>query len=88
MSGWGVRRNSWTGLCRQPETLPVLNRTECTKRDLDPFLVVPANVRVDDLDELVGADGLPVPRVKQFRLQPSKEAFARRVIGRAALARH
>ncbi|CAM2178619.1 hypothetical protein BO443_30027 [Burkholderia orbicola] len=24
----GGRRNSWTGLCRQPETLPVLNRTE------------------------------------------------------------
>src|SRR6516225_9796218 len=56
MSALGVRRNSWTGLCGQPEAFPVFNRTECAKRDLDPFLVVPANVRVNDLNELVGAD--------------------------------
>lgn len=88
MSALGVRRNSWTGLCGQPEACSVFDRTACTKRDLDPFLVVPTNVRVNDLNELVGADGLPVSRVKQFRLQPSKETFARRVIGRAPLARH
>ena len=40
----GVRRNSWTGLCGDPQALAIFNWTESAKRDLDPLLVVPANV--------------------------------------------
>ena len=67
-------------LCRKSKTLSVLDGAERAKGDLDPLLVVPADVGINYLDELLNGRGLPVPRVEQFRFQSSEEAFARSVI--------
>jgi uroporphyrinogen-III synthase len=55
---------------------------------LIPLLVVATDVGINYLDELLNGRGLPVPRVEQFRFQPAEEAFARRIVRRASLARH
>ena len=47
----GMRIETWTGLCRKSKAHPVFDRAERAKRDLDPLLVVPADVRVDRLDD-------------------------------------
>lgn len=52
------------GVCRQPEALPVFDRAQEAERDLDPLCVVPADVRVNDLDELINGLGPPVPRIE------------------------
>jgi len=82
----GVRLKSWTGLCRNSKTLPVFEGAERAERDLDPSCVVPPDVRVEDLDELIYGRSPPVARIKQFRLQSPEEAFTSCVIGRASFA--
>jgi hypothetical protein len=62
---------------------PRLSRFDGAERaqgDLDPFLVVPADVGVHGFNELHNSDASPVPRVKQFGLQPTEEASAGRVV--------
>jgi len=92
---WGMRTKTWTGLCRQSETLcrqsetlSIFDRAERAQRDLDPLLVVPADVGVHGFNELLKGRGLPVPRIEQFRFQPPEEAFADCVVRRAPFARH
>ena len=84
----GVRRNSWTGLCRKFEALSVFEGTERAKGNLDALLVIPANVGVNCLNELLNGCGLPVPRVEQLRFQPPEEALTSRIVGRTPFARH
>ena len=43
----GVRTITWTGLCRKSKALPVFDGAKRAKRDLDPFLVAPADVGID-----------------------------------------
>ena len=40
----GVRRISWTGLCRDHQACAVFNWTETAEGDLDPLLGVSADV--------------------------------------------
>src|SRR5579859_4573990 len=84
----GVRLFSWTELCRDSETLPVFDGAEGAEREFDPFCVVPADVRVNDLDELIDGRGSPVTRIEQFRLESPEETFAGCIIRRTSLARH
>ena len=67
-------------LCRKAKAHPVFDRTERAKRDLDPLFVVPADVGVDRLDELLDGGVLPVSRIEQFVLQPTEEAFTSGVV--------
>ena len=67
-------------LCRESKAHPVFDRAERAKRDIDPLLVVPADVQVDRLDELLNGGVLPVPRIDQLVLQPTEEAFASGVV--------
>jgi hypothetical protein len=60
-----MRTKAWTGLSRKSETLSVFDGAEKAKRDLDPLRVVPADVGIDCLNELLDGRGLPVPRVEQ-----------------------
>jgi len=78
--GMGVRRKTWTGLCRDSQARPVFDGTERAKRDLDAFFVIPANVGVKNLNELVDRDVLPVPGIKQLCLQSPKETLAGGVV--------
>jgi len=75
-----VRIKIWTGLCRKSKAHPVFNGADRAKRDLDPLLVAPADVRVDCLDELLNVGVLPVPRIEQLVLQPTEEALASCVV--------
>ena len=43
---------------------------------LDPLFVVPADVRVNDLNELLNGCALPVSRIEQLRCEPPEEALA------------
>src|SRR5690242_12515569 len=56
----GVRTNSWTDLCRDSKTLPVFDGAEGTERDLDTLCVIPADIRVNDFNELINCRGPPV----------------------------
>jgi len=49
----------WTDLCNNSKTLPIFNRAQEAKRDPDLLRVVPADVRVNDFDELINRRGLP-----------------------------
>lgn len=40
-------------LCREAQIVPIFNGTERAEGDLDPLLVVPADVRVQSLSELL-----------------------------------
>ena len=82
----GVRTKTWTGLCRKPEAFPVFKGTEEAKGDLDALFVIPADVGVNCLNELLKGCGLPVPRVEQLRFQPPEEALTGRIVGRAPFA--
>lgn len=53
--------------------------------DLDPPFVVPTDVGVYGLYELLNGCGQPIARIEQFGFQPTEEAFACRVIGRVPL---
>lgn len=62
-----MRTKTWTGLSRKSKTLSVFDGAERAKRYLDPLRIVPADVRINNLNELLNGRGLPVPRVEQFR---------------------
>jgi hypothetical protein len=66
--------------------LVVLPRAACAERDLDPCVVVPADVGVECCDELVDGRGQPVPCVEQIVLQPAEDSLAGGVLGRVGLA--
>ena len=83
-----MRTKTWTGLCRKSEAVSVFEGTEESKGELDSLFVVPADVGVNGLNELLNGCGLPVPRVEQLRFQPPEEALTGRIVGRAPLARH
>jgi hypothetical protein len=72
-------------LCRYRETVPVFDRAQGAERDLDSLRVVPADVRVNSLDELLNEGSPPVARIEQLFLQPPKETFTGCVIGRTPL---
>ena len=76
----GVRTKTWTGLRRKPEALSVFEGTEGAKGDLDALFVIPADVGVNGLNELLNGCGLPIPRIEQLRFQPPEEAFTSRII--------
>lgn len=48
-----MRIKNWTGLCHKSKAYPIFNGAEGAKGDLDPLFVVPADVRVDHLNELL-----------------------------------
>ena len=83
-----VRRISWTGLCNKSEVFSVLQRIERAKRDFDPLFGIPADIEINYLHELLNGCSLSVPRMEQCGLQSPKEAFAGRIIWRAAFVRH
>lgn len=58
----------------------VLDGASEAQRDLDPRLVVPADIGVHGGDELFDGGGQPVARVEQFILEAAEEALARRVV--------
>ena len=62
-------------LCRNSKALPVFDRAEGVERDLDPRCVVPADERVDDLNEMINGPSPPVTRIKQFRLESPEATF-------------
>ena len=51
-----MRRNSWTGLCRKSKAHSVFEGTEEAKGYLDALFVIPVDVGINDLDELVDSD--------------------------------
>ena len=51
----GVGRKNWTGLFRKVEALPVFEGTERANGDLDTLFVLPADIRINDLDELLNS---------------------------------
>ena len=53
-----MRIKNWTGLCHKSKAYPIFNGAEGAKGDLDPLLVVPADVRVDHLNELLDGGAL------------------------------
>ena len=53
-----MRIKTWTGLRRKSKARPVFDRAERAKGYLDPLLVVPADVRVDHLNELLDGGAL------------------------------
>ena len=63
----GVRRKTWTGLCCKSKALAVFDGTERAKRYLDAFFVIPADVRVNDLNEFFDSCVHPFPRIEQLR---------------------
>lgn len=75
-------------LCRKSKARSVCDRAESATGDLDPLLVVPADVGINDLDELLDDRGPPVSRIEQLRFQPTEEAFIGCIVRRACLARH
>ena len=52
-----MRTKTWTALCRQAEALSVLERAERAKRDLDSLFVVPVDVGIEHLNELLNGRG-------------------------------
>jgi hypothetical protein len=46
---------SWDSLCRDSKALAILNFAQSAQRNLDSLLVVPADVRVQCLGELLDA---------------------------------
>jgi hypothetical protein len=75
---------TWTGLCRK-STHPEFDGADRAKSDLDPLLVVPADVRVERLNELLNGGALPVLRIEQLVLEPTEEAFGSCVVRENAL---
>ena len=63
----GVRTKTWTGLCRKTKTLPVFNGTQRAKRYFDSLFVIPANIGVNNLYELLDSCVLPFPGIEQLR---------------------
>ena len=68
------------GLSSEPDISTMLDGAAGTQRDLDPRLVVPADVEVQSRHELVDGRGQPVARVEQLGLQATEEAFASCVV--------
>jgi hypothetical protein len=54
----------------------VLGRALCHQRDLDPLLVVPTDVRVQSLRELLNAR----VSIEQFVLESPEEALTARIV--------
>ncbi len=73
MSFWEGGQELGLDLCRKPKARPVFDGAERAKRDLDPLLDVPADVRVDRLDELVGSGVLTLSRIEQLVLEPTEK---------------
>ena len=76
-----MRTKTWTGLCHKSKALSIFDGTEGAKRDFDSLFVIPVDIRVNDLDELLDGCRLPVPRVEQLRFQPPEEALTGRLSG-------
>jgi hypothetical protein len=55
---------------------PVHERTSGTQRELNPALVVPANVFIQGHHEVLHSGAQPVPRVEQLDLKTTDEALA------------
>jgi hypothetical protein len=76
----GVLRKTWTGLYSDAKAFSIFSRTESAKGNLDTFFVIPVDVGIDYLDELLNSCRRPVPGIEQLRFQTSKEAFTCRVV--------
>ena len=83
-----MRTFSWTELRRQAKALSVLDRTEIAKGEINPLLVVPPDIAIQRVNELLDGRGAPVVRMQHFRLQPSEESFTGRIVWRACFPRH
>jgi len=75
-------------LCRKSEAVSVFEGTEGAKRELDSLFVVPADVGVNGLDELLNGCGLPTLRIEQLRFQQPEETLTSRIVGRTPFSRH
>lgn len=84
----GGTDKTWIGLCRKTKAHPIFNGAKRAKGDLDPLLLVPADVRVDQINESLNGRALLVSRIGQFVLQLTEEALPGRVIGITGLAGH
>ena len=63
-----MRTFSWTDLRRQAKALTVLDRTEIAKGEFNSLLVVPPDIAVQRVNELLDGRGAPVVRIEHFRL--------------------
>ena len=52
------------------------------------LFVIPANVKINCLDELLKGGCLPVPRIKQLCLQLSEEALTGSIVGGVSFTRY
>lgn len=75
-------------LSSDPQASAMFERTARAQRDLDPGLVIPADVAVQRRGELLDGRGQPVARVEPLVFQAAEETLARGVVRRARFARH
>ena len=75
-------------LRRRIQGLPVFHRTLRTQRYLDSFSVIPVQVLIQCVHELVDAHSKPFPVVIHLVLEPSEESFAGGIIRRTAFPGH
>lgn len=83
-AGWklthgGADKNlDW--LNSDPQASAMCDRAEASERDLDPGLVVPADVGIQCCNKLLDGGGEPVAREEHLDLQSAKEALAGGVV--------
>jgi hypothetical protein len=56
------------------KAFPVFKWAERAERNLDPGCVVPADVGVEDFNEVINGRSPPVTRIKQFGLEPGQDS--------------
>ncbi len=67
-------------MARTPKTAAMALSGNDKQAYLYPLLVVPANVRVDHLNELLHGRAFPIPRIEQLVLEAAEEALAGRIV--------
>ena len=72
----------------QSKLSPALDRADPSKWYLYTLLRIPVHIIIQDLYELVNGDILPGMTIEHLVLQPAEEAFACRIIRRAAFLWH
>ena len=75
-------------LRRRIQAPPVFQRTLRTQRYLDSFSVIPVQVLIQCVHELVDAHSKPFPVVIHLVLEPSEESFASGIIRRTTFPGH
>lgn len=84
----GVRTFFWTFSCRYTDTFSIIYRTHGAERHLNSLSIIPLDITVEHVDELLYRNILPGPVIKHFILEAPEKTFACRVVWRASLLRH